>query len=384
VVLRLKSVIASLAVVVIGVSGCSSSSGAGHATTTAGASTGTSSNSSASAGLAAAEAATTKAMQAPTTIPLQAPLRTKPPTGKTFVWMKCDAQQCQDLADAIKQATSAIGWNYKEIPFKNADPATLVSALNQALTLKPTSVGLAGIPEALWSSVIPAYKAAGVTITTILIGPMSYDNTVIGQAGAQDTAAAANIMANWAIGDSNGHAHVLLETINEFPIALQFGAAYDSTFKTNCPGCSVTVVNNTLAQLASGAIPGTVVAALQKDPSLNYVVTVDGPFLTGVPSALAAAGLSKVKLSGASGDVSELTDVKAGTESAFTGVALDYEGWQLVDMAARHLEGVAFDPDGDGGLPVQLLTKDVPFTVQDSYNQPADWQDQLKKLWLVG
>ena len=79
-----------------------------------------------------------------------------------------------------------------------------------------------------------------------------------------------------------------------------------------------------------------------------------------------------------------LTDVKAGRQSAFTGLALHYGGWLMLDMVLRKMEGTSFNPDGDGGLPKQLLTKNVEFTVSTSYDKPTDYADQLKKLWQVG
>jgi ribose transport system substrate-binding protein len=55
----------------------------------------------------------------------------------------------------------------------------------------------------------------------------------------------------------------------------------------------------------------------------------------------------------------------------------------MVDIVLRHMQGMSFEPDGDGGLPVQLLTKDVDFEIADTYDKPGDWRDQFKKLWHV-
>ena len=128
----------------------------------------------------------------------------------------------------------------------------------------------------------------------------------------------------------------------------------------------------------------SIVSAIQKDPSIKYVVTVDGPFVTGLRSALDAAGLNDVQIAGESGDTTNLTNIKAGKESAFTALALHYGSYSMIDMVLRHLQGLNFDPDGNGGLPTQLLTKDVDFEISNSFDKPADFADQFKKLWLVG
>src|SRR5215204_4605200 len=77
IVLRLKASLASLAVVVIAASGCSSSGDDGSSS-----SGGDSAVSN--EGVAAAQDATEQNLQAPKTIPLTEPLESTPPTGETF------------------------------------------------------------------------------------------------------------------------------------------------------------------------------------------------------------------------------------------------------------------------------------------------------------
>jgi ribose transport system substrate-binding protein len=382
---RFTASIAVLAASAIAVSACSSSKSGGGTSTAAGGSSPATTNSSSStdSGVAAAKAATEKNLQPPTTIPQTTPLDSKPPTGKTFVWLKCDVNQCADLADGFKAATQALGWNYKELNYKSADPATLVTAMKQALTFKPVAVGLSGLPRAVWESEVPEYKAAGVKIVTGYLGPTQYDDTVIGQVGgSKDVQQYGQMIGNWVVADSDGKANILLEEVNDFPILKDFVTGFKDVVNQNCPDCKITELNNTISQLGVQVVP-TIMAALQKDPSINYVATVNGPFITGLPAALAAAGKSNVKICGESGDVSNLTDVKAGKESAFTGLALHHAAWLMIDMLLRDMEGMTYDKEGDGGAPKQLLTKDVDFKIQNSFDVPADYADQFKKLWLL-
>jgi ribose transport system substrate-binding protein len=362
--------------------GAATTAGGGAATTAGGGAATTAAASGGSGGVAEAQAATEKNLQEPTAIPLTEPLKEKPAAGK-FVWMQCDVNQCKDIGDGLKAATEAIGWDYKSYTYQSADPATLVAAMKQALQDDPTAVGVTGLPPAVWQNVIADYKAAGVPIVTGYIGDQEYDDTLIGQVGGSpDVKAYADMIANWVVADSDGSAKVLLQSVNDFPILKVFSDEYKAKTEELCPDCDVTEINNTIAQLGTAVVP-SIVAAVQKDPSIKYVVTVNGPFVTGLRSALDAAGLSDVKIAGESGDVTNLTNVKAGKESAFTALALHYGAWAMVDMVLRHMQGIDFDPDGDGGLPKQLLTKDVDFEIANSYDKPADYADQFKKLWLV-
>lgn len=330
-------------------------------------------------------AATAKNKIAPTSIPQTASLKTKPVSGKTFVFLKCsDVGQCSDEADGYKAAMKIIGWNYKELSYKSSDPATLVSALKQALDFKPTAVSFSGLPRAVWDSVVPAYRKAGVKIVTMYLGPTKYDDVVIGQVGgSKDVQGNGAIIANWVIADSKGKAHILLEEVNDFPVLKDYVIGFKATIKQNCPDCKITELNNTIAQLGGQIVP-SVVAGLQKDKSINYVSTVDGPFLTGLPAALAAAGLTNVKISGESGDTKNLSDVKSGKESAFTGLALHHAAFNATDMLLRNLQGLPYDKEGNGDSPKQLLTKDANFDITTSFDKPADYANQFKKLWLLG
>jgi ribose transport system substrate-binding protein len=368
--------------------GSAATTAAGAETTTAGsASGGSTAGGSAAAGgggVAEAEATTEKNKQEPTKIGVTEPLKTKPETGKLFVWFQCDVNQCKDEGDALKEATQAIGWDYKSYNYQSADPASLVAAMKQALQDKPTAVGLSGLPPAVWQTVLPDYKSAGIPIVTGYIGTMPYDDTIIGQVGSSpDVTTNGEMIANWVVADSDGKANVLLQSVNDFPILKVFSDSFKAKTAELCPDCKVTEINNTIAQLGTGVVP-SIVAAVQKDPSIKYVVTVNGPFVTGLRSALDAAGLNDVQIAGESGDVTNLTNVKAGKESAFTALALHYGSYSMIDMVLRHLQGLDFEPDGNGGLPTQLLTKDVDFEISNSFDKPTDFADQFKKLWLVG
>lgn len=364
-------------------SGGSSGGNSAPASTPAG-SAGSSGGGSTSSGVAAAKAATLKNEMAPTTIPITTPLKSKPPTGKTFVFLHCtDVNQCTDEGDGYKAAIKILGWNYKELSYKSSDPGTLVSAMMQALQYKPVAVAMSGLPRAVWESVVPAYRKANVKILTMYLGPTQYDDTVIGQVGGpSDVQAYGEIIGNWVVADSNGKAHILLQEVNDFPILKDYVTGFKRAVKENCPDCKITELNNTIAQLGGQIVP-SVVSALQKDKSINYVSTVNGPFLAGLPSALAAAGLAgKVKICGESGDVANLTNVKSGKEGAYTGLALHYASFSAIDMLLRNMQGLPYEKDGNGGSPKQLLVQGGDFAISNSYDKPADYADQFKKLWL--
>jgi len=339
--------------------------------------------------VAAAQAKMDEFTKVPTTIRVTAPLNAAPEKGKTFVWMKCDVGQCKDEGDGIKEAVQAIGWNYKEYNYKSADPATLVSALKQAADLSPAPAGVAlsGLPRAVWESVVPTYQSKKIPIVIGYVG--GGDNVkdpVIGEIGGDlDVTQYGDMIAQWFIADSQAKGKAVLSSVNDFPVLKTFSTSFKASVAKGCKECSVKEVNATIPQVFAGAIPGQMVSALQADPSIKYVISSDMPFLTGISGKLAAANLSGVKVAAESGDVAGLTLVKGADPyyRASTGLALHYTGWAFVDMVLRHIQGLPIAPY-DGGLPKQLLLKGGDFAISDSYDKPASFRDDFKKLWKVG
>ena len=201
--------------------------------------------------------------------------------------------QCADESDGYKAAADILGWNFKTLSYLSSDPATLVSALKQALDFNPVAVSFSGLPRAVWDSVVPAYRKAGVKIVTMYLGPTDYDDVVIGQVGGtKDVKEYGQIIGNWVVADSGGKANILLQEVNDFPILKDYVIGFKKAISDNCADCKITELNNTIAQLGGQIVP-SVIAALQKDPDINYVSSVNGPFLSGLPAALQAAGLHR-------------------------------------------------------------------------------------------
>ncbi len=339
--------------------------------------------SSNAAGVASTSGVLASYENAPTAIPITTPLKATPPKGKTFVFLQCDVAQCTEESTAMKAVVAAVGWNLKVIPYQSENPATLISGLQQALQLHPAAVGLTGIPQLEWQSVLPAYEKAGVPIVVGQVGPQVLSKTVIASIGNDlNVQITAKVLADYFIAKSGGKGKILQFQVPDFPILGAFDQAFRADVQASCPGCSVTQLTGTIAEVTSGGSTAAIVSALQRNPQDAWLVTDDGPWVDGLPSALAAAHLH-VKIIGEGADVTDETDIKQGTMTAFTAVALDYGMWAMMDAALRHLEGMPNSPN-EGLLPVQLLVNGESFTVSESYNQPGDFAAQMEKLWHVG
>jgi ribose transport system substrate-binding protein len=363
-------------------SACSSASSSSAPASGSTSSSGTSSTDADSAGISAAKAAVAAAEQAPTTLPISTPLSSKPPTGKTIVWLQCDAAACALQTGGFQAAATALGWKLKVIDYQSANTATLVSGLQQALQYKPVGVILSGADPASWSSVLPAYAAAKVPLIPSDVGPaLKIQFPVITQIGAaQANTYPGQLLADWMIADSGGTGKALVVGVPAYPVLAETAAGVVNEIKKQCPGCGSTSLNASFTELSSGGIVPAVVSQLRRDPSIKYVLSTDGAFIGGLSAALKTAGLTGIKIASARPDITNEADVKAGTEAMTIGYA-DIPGcWLAVDAAARYLLKMPI-PAGEGNLPAQLFTTANIGTPAATLYAPSDYAAQFKTLW---
>jgi ribose transport system substrate-binding protein len=368
----------SALVVVTLAAACSS---AGSSASTAGSS---GQNRTSSAQLSAAAQVVAEYSQNPTALGQTTPLTTRPPTGKTIVWMQCALESCTEIGDGIAAAAAALGWTLKKIPYDQTTPSTLISGMQQALQYKPVAVSLSGLAEATWQTVLPAYKAAGVSIIPISVGPVPVAPPVPAAVSVQsDFAKHGDILGDWFISASHGEGHALAVGIPALPPLAEITGATVSTIQQGCSGCTVTTLNATLAEAGgSNGLAPAIISALKKDRSINYVLVTDGDFTTGLVQALKAAGLGNVQLATCVATVVDEENIKVGTEAAATSLPLGVTGWLMVDATLRIFEHMPVSY-GDGGLPVKLVTKANVGTPSGSLNEPANYAALFEKLWKI-
>jgi len=382
------SLIAVATAAAITMSGCSSSSSKQGSTTPteSSAATGAATTDPAAGGAAAetdaAKAAVAPFLTTPTKINQSVPLTGKIPTGKLWVIITCELPQCHVISDGALAAAKAAGVPTKLLSYKTTDGTTLTSAMKQALDAKPFAVSPVGFAQAVWDSLQPQYKAANVIITSMATGDSKPSDIVTeGSASQFDYTAGGKTMADYVIADSAASAHILVQDVPAFAVLKTYGDGFKGEIAKGCSACKVTNLDIAPAQLSTNSVVPGIIAALHKDPSIKYLASTDGAFLIGISAALKAAGINDIKIIGGSPDINNLTAVKNGTQTAWTGAAEDEYGWVALDIIARKVLGMEIPP-GDGGRVTEVLTHDNIGTPSPSgLGAPADFADQYKKLW---
>lgn len=375
-------VAAALAVGAMTVGACSSSSSSG----TSGGSPGSSSTPAAGgssaptdAGLAAAQAATAANEKLPTVIPASVPLKTTPAKGKTFVWLQCETPECAEATASFKQAIAAVGWNLKTVSFVSTDPSTLLSGLQQALQYHPVAVSFVGLPYAVWKSAVPEYKSAGVPIITWSTGPQPVNSTLPTQV-AENQAETGKMLADWFISDSKGTGKAMFVGVPTFPTLAAAETGFKNEVAANCSGCSVKYEDLSYPTIAAGKGVSSVVSAIARDPGVQYVINSEGALFTPLSAALSSAGVTGIKIAGASIESADRQLINSGKEAAGIPQQVNYAAWAMVDAALRVSEHM---PATSENFQWTVITTAQKLPVADTWDYPSDWQNQYKQLWKV-
>jgi ribose transport system substrate-binding protein len=326
-------------------------------------------------------------MKAPIKINQKVPLKTKPPTGIKVAYMEQGIPTQVMVGKYLAQAATDIGWSVFEVPWNTADPTKINSGLQTAMQQGAQVIVAPGIlPSVVSETVKNQLAAAKIPVIlgqTCLTGPVTAP-FVAGFGLCANEAPIARALAAWVTADSGGKGKILFADTQGVPLLVPFKQRFAAELASMCPGCTLTYQAQTLAQYATGQIPGIMVSALRRDPSIQYLFFDTGQLSTGILRALDAAGLlSTIKVGGRSASADQLQALRDKQEVVWTIQAFGVYGYAALDAALRVVTGSS-GITGDAVIPVQLLTTVNIGTAPDPYEVvPADALAQYKKLWRV-
>jgi ribose transport system substrate-binding protein len=343
------------------------------------------SSNSAKAGLAAATANVAKYTKTPTTLPVTTPLPAAPQRGKTVVFLQCEVAQCTQGGDGFRAAAAAVGWTTKTLSWQTTQPATLISDMQRALTMrpKPYAVGISGLPQAVWQHEEAAYAKAGVILIPYSVGPVTYSKTLFANVLSPATAEEqGRLLADWFIANSKGKGTVLLQTATEYPTIDEVGTGFQKEVSAQCPRCTLTTLNASGPEIDANQVTSTIVSGVQRSPSIGYVMASDIALAPGLPEALHADGRT-VKVLGGAAISSDYQDIRNGSIAAAMETNQYFNGWQMIDALVRHAAGMPVNRDDGGGVQ-QILTSANIAAVGVADQVPKAYPSLFEKLWHVG
>ena len=377
---EVSAVVAALAAA-SAIAACGSSSSSSTTSSSAASASGSNSGSSGSGGGSATQAALQPYLSTPTKINVTTPLKSAPPAGKTVVFMGTNNPSNVLVQQGVQKLAALAHWNYSLVTYDPANPATLTAAITTALAKHPQYITEAGNP--LTPSQLSTIQKAGAKIVLNSVYPATVAPPVIAQTdSATQDALMGKIIADYFVSDSGGKGNAVIEHVPAYPILDAFTNSFQAEVTKQCPACKTSTANVTIPQLTAGQVPSVLVSALRSNSSAKYLVFDDGPFADGVTSALAAAGLSGVKVIGEAADNAGVAALKTGKEQAWTGYDPSYQAYLAMDAMFRDAEGLPIPLTEEATQPTQLLTKATVGNTT-AWSAPTNPLPQFKALWKI-
>jgi ribose transport system substrate-binding protein len=371
---RAASLAAIAASLVIAAAGCGSSSDDSGSNTSSGSSASTTSGNSA---LTEAKSVLAQGAKRPTEITVKTPIGKTIPSGKKLAFISCGTSQCQLQGKIIQEAGSHLGWTSKTLA-TDGSPTQIQEAFQTALRDGVDAVIINATTRAAVAKQMKAAQAKGVAFlgccSTEKVGPDYLYNTSTPE---QNDEIGKYLAADIAV-SSGGKANTVYVDIPAFTILASLGTSLQQNYDKYCSGCKYAKIDVSLPRLADG--PNIIVSYLRSHPDVTHVaLSVTDALGTGLPAALKAAGLTKVKIVGQGGDPTAFQGIAQGQIEAL--VPFDYYDvdYQMVDALARHWAGVDVEQTAP---PHWLLTKDsLPSDYTKLFPAVEDYQQQFLKLW---
>jgi len=323
-------------------------------------------------------------MQRPTSINITDPLSGPAPKGKTIDYIQCGVPACEDNGDALEAAAQTLGWTVNRIN-DGLTAETIKSAWDQAVSNKHDAVITSGTSRALYESELQELAAAKVPVINLTTA----DDPVDGYAAAYGYGPQWNtqgkILADYMLANANGETvHQASVTVSAYKNLGLIGDGIKAELAAHCADCTTDVLDVPVTSIGSD-LPTRIVSYLTTHPEVNWVYLGFKDMAPGLPAALDAAGLSKVKL--VTIDQSPIVDSYiANGKSLVMSAGFDVHEmmWRSVDYLARTWTNTSTDQNTDpDGLPLFVFTKDNIPSTTEYFPYVEDFDAQYKALWGV-
>ena len=313
----------------------------------------------------------------------------KPPDPKKVTFIVCADPSCVVLSDYLKDAVTALGWDFTSL---NAPATDFGSAVQQAIDTQPDFIAGTGTDAAAFQPQYDAMKEAGIPYFTCYATdvPAGEENNLY--ANCYDSSAAqvySKVLVDWIINDSAGAANALVVNLPAFPILSAQADGAKAALET-CTGCTVKTLDLTLDDLTSGGTANAIISFLQSNPDVNYMYLTYSGFSPGLAEALASAGMTdKVKIAGTQGLQPQMQAIIDGKDAVWTALPQEYAMWTLADQMARVANGEWSSANERTNAVPPFFLVDTPEAAQtlvvldNGWPGPEGFQDAFKALWGV-
>ncbi len=313
----------------------------------------------------------------------------KATAGKTVVYVAGDMRNggIQENGDGVKEAGQRIGWTVRVLDGQGS-VSGIHSVMGQAIALKPAGIIIGGFDIVQNAESVRQAEAQGIKVVAwhgaAHPGPVEAEHvfTNIGS----DSARVAEVAADYAIAQSNGHAGVVIFTDSSYAIALSKARMMETAIK-RCPGCSVLSFEDTPLADTSTRMSQLTTSLLQRfGKKWTYSLAINDLYYDFIGPPLISAGADAagppVNISAGDGSNSAYERIRSVQYQAATvPEPLLLQGWQVVDELNRAFAG---QPPSGYVAPVHLVVAknvDEDGGKHDFYDPANGYRDAYAKIW---
>ncbi|CAB4769251.1 MAG: substrate-binding domain-containing protein [Actinobacteria bacterium] len=320
------------------------------------------------------------------------------PKGAKVVYVQCSVPVCASIGEGIKAATEAIGGEYVAIAHQDTAD-TVQAAFQQAIQANPTMVMTSGNPREWFADELKQLNDKNIPVVGWSI-PEAYktDGFAANLVTGDDYWFNGVLFADYVTAKTEGKGNVLFITIPQFPVLGIEMQGFKDEIALVCPDCKVHYDEVTVPDLIAGKHISTLIADLQADPSVNFIVTGFGDMIIGLPDALAGAGVGAgVPIISQAGTPLNYAMIAAGQQEADMALPTSFLGWRAVDAGLRALNAqdtgvfaarplTTFADHANvaiAGVPLQILTKGALTDPAVAWPGIEGFEAAFKALWGV-
>jgi ribose transport system substrate-binding protein len=212
----------------------------------------------------------------PKSLVVSSTLSRRPPKEKD-VYLNNGVGIAQEIGTGLQAASSALGWSYSTLSVNQNNPATITSAMLEAINHGANAVFLTATPVAIYKPALSVAKKKNVAIIDIASGnpPTSGITSLVDNSSrnGRQFGAPMALAAIQAAAKAGTTANIVLVTSPIFQTILGSTVTGAQRAVTKyCPKCTFSVLNIAANDLFGGQTPSDVVSYLQSHPNTNTIL----------------------------------------------------------------------------------------------------------------
>jgi ribose transport system substrate-binding protein len=233
-----------------------------------------------------------------------------------------------------------------------------IAGINQAIAQKYDVVDLLAIPPAVLKPQIDQARKAGVKVISSHFAGFGWQPPAyIAGAVRLPYFQVGQILAAWAVVQTNGKANVLSIVANDLVSSADVIKGMKDVFGRDCSGCKLDIVDVPTVEWAN-KVQGEVQSGLQRNPNVNYVLPIYDAMTSFVSAALRTSGKAgTIQQASFNGTPFVLTAVKKGDVQMDIGENEDWIARAMLDADMRAAAGLKVPKDTYKGAPLYIFTK---------------------------